>query len=394
MTPLPELRRDAVALTQRLIAFDTINPPGQEAACAAFVQQLLQALGFEVQGYEHAPGRTSLVARIGTPGAAHSLCFVGHLDTVPLGQAVWKHDPFAGQIVDGRLYGRGASDMKSGVAAFIVAAADRVASLPPDTELVLLVVAGEETGCEGSSYLAGLDLPVSDFDGVVVAEPTRNYPWLGHKGALWLNAVAKGVSAHGAMPEQGVNAVRKASEIVRKLDGFFQAHPGHAVLGKPSINVGTFHSGVNVNSVPDWAEVGLDLRTVPGMDHAELQQELRDLLVPDLHELSVHVSMAAVYTPLDNPWVQRVFDIVLKQNASQAEARTASYFTDASALKSVLGGAPLLILGPGEPTVMHQTDEYCEVRHIEEAVRLYIDIINDTLRIGADASDAQETLSA
>jgi succinyl-diaminopimelate desuccinylase len=385
---MPDLPRDAVVLTQQLIAFDTINPPGHEAACADFVRRLLEDLGFSVESYEHAPGRTSLVARSGLIGGARSLCFVGHLDTVPLGKAAWKEDPFAGRIVDGRLYGRGATDMKSGVAAFIVAASSQLAQQPPDSELVLLLVAGEETGCEGSSHLAGLELALGDFDGVLVGEPSCNFPLLGHKGALWLNVAAKGVSAHGAMPERGVNAVRKASEMVRKLDGFFSDDPGHAVLGKPSLNVGTFHSGVNVNSVPDWATVGLDLRTVPGMEHSALQEQLRELLAPDLHELTVEASMSAVYTPMDDPWVQRVFAIVERENGSRAEARTASYFTDASALKSVLGGAPLLILGPGEPSVMHQTDEYCEVDRIHEAVRLYSAIIQETLRVDQGMANA------
>lgn len=388
---MPDFQRDAVALAQQLIAFDTINPPGHEAACADFVRQLLQDLGFRVEGYEHAPGRTSLVARAGRIGGARSLCFVGHLDTVPLGQSAWQQDPFAGRIVDGRLYGRGATDMKSGVAAFIVAAASQLAVQPADSELVLLLVAGEETGCEGSGHLAGLGLDLGHFDGVLVGEPSCNFPLLGHKGALWLNAVAKGVSAHGAMPERGVNAVRKASEMVRKLDGFFSEDPGHAVLGKPSLNVGTFHSGVNVNSVPDWANVGLDLRTVPGMAHGALQAQLRELLAPDLHELTVQVSMPDVYTPMDDPWVQRVFAIVERENGSRAEARTASYYTDASALKPVLGRAPLLILGPGEPSVMHQTDEYCEVDRIHEAVRLYSAIIQETLLVDQGAASAAET---
>ena len=122
---------DSVTLTQQLLAFDTINPPGNEGACAAFLRGLLEKAGFRVESYEHAPGRTSLVASVGHPGGSPSLCFVGHLDTVPLGNAEWQRDPFAGDIHEGRLYGRGASDMKSGVAAFVTAARTRVNSLPP-----------------------------------------------------------------------------------------------------------------------------------------------------------------------------------------------------------------------------------------------------------------------
>lgn len=371
---------DAIALAQRLVGFDTVNPPGQEAACANYLAPLLEAAGFRVQHFEHAPGRPSLVARRGRQGSGRSLCFAGHLDTVPLGRDAWTRPPFAAEIVGGRLYGRGACDMKSGVAAFLAATGARCADLPEDAELVIVLVAGEETGCEGSSHLARLGLPLAGMAGVIVGEPTGNVPMLGHKGALWLDAGCKGQSAHGAMPQQGINAIRKATEMVRRLDGFPAHHATHPVLGAPTLNIGTFHGGQNVNSVPDWAEVGLDIRTVPGMAHDAVREELETLLRPQLHCLHVRTDMPHVFTPADHPWMQRVRSIVEHDAGTAIEQGTTSYFTDASALKPVLGDAPIVILGPGNPAQMHQTDEYCEVAQIEAAVRIYGQIIDATLR--------------
>src|SRR5678816_2675987 len=102
----------ALELTRELLRFDTVNPPGQERACAEHLGQLLENAGFTVRSYEYAPGRTSLIARLGGSSDRAPLCFVGHMDTVPLGAMRWTHDPFAGEIVDGRLYGRGSTDMK------------------------------------------------------------------------------------------------------------------------------------------------------------------------------------------------------------------------------------------------------------------------------------------
>ncbi len=394
MTEFARLAEDPVALTQRLVGFNTINPPGENQACADFVQALLRQAGFTVSAHAHKPGSVSLVARAGPVRAARAVCFVGHLDTVPLGRAKWAQDPFAGEIVGDRLYGRGATDMKSAVAAFIVAAAARARSLPPDTEIVLLLVAAEETGCEGSRHLAGLGLPLQHFGGIIVGEPTLNFPQLGHKGAFWLRAIAKGVSAHGAMPHAGVNAIKKAADIVGRLAGFCDDRTPHPVLGRATINIGTFHSGENVNSVPDWAEIGIDLRTVPGMDHAHLEQELRELLAPDLHDLKIDLSLDHVYSPPEHPWVQQVFAIVERENGSPPDVKTASYFTDASALKPVVGDTPLIILGPGEPTVMHQTDEYCDVPKIHEAVRIYGAVIDMTLALQPANADAAAAIDS
>ncbi|KJS37314.1 MAG: hypothetical protein VR70_12695, partial [Rhodospirillaceae bacterium BRH_c57] len=146
---------DVVALTRRLIAFDTINPPGNEQACAEYLRDILAAAGFETDLHALGAGRASLVARLG--GGANGsdpLCFTGHIDTVPLGAQPWTRDPFAGEIVDGKLYGRGSTDMKGGVAAFVIACIVEAERLRDGPGVVLVITAGEETGCDGAAALA------------------------------------------------------------------------------------------------------------------------------------------------------------------------------------------------------------------------------------------------
>jgi len=179
----------------------SVNPPGGERACADYLADLLDQAGFRVEIYEFADRRASVVARLPGRGCAGCLCFTGHIDTVPLGSRPWTHDPFAGDIVDGKIYGRGTSDMKAGVACFVIAALRLIAAGDERPEIVLVITAGEETGCEGAAHLAATDGALGAADAVVVGEPTDNYPVIGHKGALWLRAITDGVTAHGATPE-------------------------------------------------------------------------------------------------------------------------------------------------------------------------------------------------
>jgi succinyl-diaminopimelate desuccinylase len=364
---------DPVELTRTLVAFNTINPPGNERPCAEHLGRLLENGGFSISYHEFADTRTSLVARIGGSSDAKPLCFTGHIDVVPLGAAPWSVDPFAGEISDGKLYGRGTTDMKSGVAAFVVAALHLAEDLAKGAGVVLVITAGEETGCEGAYHLAGLGDQLGDAGAIVVAEPTSNQPWIGHKGALWLKARTTGVTAHGSMPEQGDNAVYKAARAINQLEDFDFNIAHHEVLGKPTLNVGSVHGGLNINSVPDLAEIGIDIRTILDQDHATLRSQLAGYLGDDV-ELEAVVDVGSVLTDPADEWMQEVNGIMTRILGSPPEPRTAPYFTDASALTPAYGGIPTVILGPGETVMAHQTDEYCFVDKISQATDAYIEI--------------------
>ncbi|MEI7430684.1 MAG: M20 family metallopeptidase [Betaproteobacteria bacterium] len=371
---------DAVALTQTLIRMNTINPPGNEDQCCYYLSALLEAAGFSCESYEFAPRRTSLVAKIG--GSDHGqapLCFTGHIDVVPLGAAPWSCDPFAAEIVDGKLYGRGSSDMKSGVAAFVSAALELSAELQDGPGLVLVITAGEETGCEGAFDLARrhqLDHIMGNAGAMVVAEPTSNYPLVGHKGALWLKAKTSGVTAHGSMPQYGDNAIYKAARAVSALEKFeFDSAP-HVLMGPATLNVGTIRGGLNINSVPDAAEIGIDIRTIPGVSHPALYGCLCQHLGDDV-KLETVLDVESVYTDPAEPWIQSVFAVMAPLLGESPNPRSVAYFTDAAALTRAFDGPPTIILGPGEPHLAHQTDEYCQVARIEQAVLAYQQIIRN-----------------
>lgn len=362
---------DPVELSRELIAFNTINPPGHELACITHLEKILAGAGLETSIHSFAPDRANLIARIGGSNGKPPLCFTGHVDTVPLGNAPWSVDPFGGEIVDGKMYGRGASDMKCAVAAFVAAIGNMAEQLRDGSGAVLVITAGEEIGCEGAFHLArGGQL--GRAGAIVVAEPTSNVPLVGHKGALWLKLTLKGVTAHGSMPHLGVNAAYKAARALLVLEKFqFNVAP-HPYLGSPTLNVGTVHGGLNVNSVPDHTEVGIDIRSIPAIDHARIQEHLKAELGEDI-TLEPTVDVGAVWTDPSSPWIKDVYGVVREVTGENigTEPKTAPYFTDASALTPAFGNPPTIILGPGEAAKAHQTDEYCSVQRIREATDIY-----------------------
>jgi succinyl-diaminopimelate desuccinylase len=362
---------DPVELSRELIAFNTINPPGNELSCIRHLEKILSKAGLETSLQDFAPDRANLIARIGGRGSKPPLCFTGHVDTVPLGNAAWSVDPFAGEIIDGKMYGRGSTDMKCGVAAFVAAIGNMAGQLEDTGGAVLAITAGEEIGCEGAFHLARSGI-LGRAGAIVVAEPTSNAALVGHKGALWLRLTLKGVTAHGSMPHLGVNAAFKAARVVTALENFqFNVAP-HPHLGSPTLNVGTVHAGLNVNSVPDLAEIGVDIRSIPGLDHARIQEHLKAELGDDV-SMEPIVDVGAVWTDPASAWINDVYGIVGEVTGQHpgTEPQTAPYFTDASALTPAFGGPPTVILGPGEAAKAHQTDEYCSVQRIREATDIY-----------------------
>ena len=366
---------DAVALTRELLRFDTVNPPGRERDCARMAGKLLEEAGFSVEYSEYEEGRTSVIARAGGKQGKAPLCLTGHLDVVPLGTRKWTKDPFAGETDGDKLYGRGSSDMKAGVAAIILAAVGFSKKLNNTAGIVLVLTAAEEGGCVGSKHLAALPRLMGEAGAIVVGEPTSNYPMVGHKGSIKFHASFRGVSAHGSMPQLGVNAIYKAAKAIQQLEEFQFGVPEHPVMGLPTMNVGTFEGGSGVNLVPDLATIGVDIRTVPGTNHEELILKLRKILGDA--ELEVFADSEAVWTAPDEEWVQRVFAICKPILNEKPVARTMPYMTDAANLRKVYANAPTLVLGPGEAAMAHQTDEYCNVERIGQSVAIYEAIIQD-----------------
>ena len=364
---------NSVDLARKLIQFPSLNPPGEEKACVDFLANMLTIAGLLVETHEFAPNRPSIIARSPT-GGEKPLCFTGHVDVVPLGEKEWTVPPFGGEIRDGKLFGRGASDMKAGVAAFVTATMAQIESgVALKRGIALVITAGEETGCQGAFHLAKKGA-LGKSDLLIVAEPSSNLPIIAHKGSVRLRITAKGRTAHSSMPELGDNAIYKVAEWIRRLEQHKFASQEHPLLGSTTASVTTVFGGQNINSVPDSAGFTVDFRTIPAHDHSQLVADVQKLC-GDAARVEVVTDFNGFATDPDDRRIQPLMDILESRLGARPKVAGAPYFTDASALVPGFGNVATVVIGPGEAAQCHQTDEFCYIHQIEEAFDIYSSLI-------------------
>jgi succinyl-diaminopimelate desuccinylase len=365
---------DVISLTRDLLSFNNINPPGNEEEIARFAGKLLSDNGFHTEYYTFGEGRLHLIAERGLSDKQPPVVLSGHFDTVPLGNKRWSEDPFSGKVHNGKIWGRGSSDMKGGLAAMMLAAISAFKGSVPAGGVRLIFSAAEELGCIGIQQLAKELKDPGKASAVIVGEPTSNHPFIGHKGALYINAVTSGITAHSSMPHLGDNAIYKAAQSILKAKDFNFRAEKDPLLGYPTINVGRMSGGMNINSVPDHAEFSIDIRSTSKVDHKNLLKRLTEELGQET-ALETLVNMESVHTDEEDPFVQMVYNICRVNLENNSRIKTLPYLTDGSVLQRLYKGVPTIILGPGQPEMAHQTDEFCYTDKLEEAVIFYRDII-------------------
>ncbi len=375
--PSPD-RREVLELARELIRVDTVNPPGGELAAAELALAYARSCGLDGRLALVDDGRANLHLVLRGTGARAPLLYCGHSDTVPLGTAAWTRPPHAAEVdEDGVLWGRGAVDMKGGVAAMLVGMATLARAeveLPGDVHF--LGTAGEEVDCAGAraALRSGVMEGVANL---VIAEPTDLDLVVAHKGALFLELTTHGRAAHGAMPDQGVNAITHMMSLLERLGTLDAELPAHTLLGGATLNVGTIEGGSVVNIVADRCTARVDVRTVPGIDHPALLARIERLLgeLGEVHagfraSMTVTGDYPAVGTPLDQPLVQAATHVLGAVLGRAPEIRGVSYFSDASVLQPATG-VPTLLCGPGDPNLAHQTDERVDVLALQRAAETF-----------------------
>jgi succinyl-diaminopimelate desuccinylase len=368
---------EVVSLCRDLVRFKSVNPPGDELEIAEYVAGVLRQVGLTVEIVRHTPTRASVLARLEGSGEVPALLYTGHLDVVPVGAKEWLHHPFEGEVVEGKLWGRGSSDMKGGGAAMIAAAKIlAAANLPLKGDLILAFTAGEEGEQLGATELAARP-DLAPVQAVVVAEPSYNDVYVAEKGALWLKVTTYGKSAHGSMPHLGRNAIMMMVALLSELDSLVVPHEEHPLLGGFTRSINTIVGGVKTNVVPDRCEVTIDQRTVPGQDHGAIVNQVEELIA-DLGQqipgfrASVEVinDRIPVATSPEEPVVQRFYNAVAKVVGKRPIPKGVNYYTDAVVFAPALN-APMIICGPGDPKLAHQPNEYVEVAKLVEAAKIF-----------------------
>ena len=371
-------KRELIDLTSRLIQIPTENPPGNEKKAVLFLKPLLSKMGFRVNIHLSPKGRYNIVAERRWGKGGRRLIFNGHLDVVPAGDALrWKYPPFQGKLVKGRIYGRGASDMKGGVASFIhaISMIDRSKIRFDRGSLILHLVSDEEShGHQGMGFLAQKGLIKGDA--VIVGEPTGLDLVIAQKGALWLRITSFGKSAHGSRPEQGVNAIEMMMHLIDCLNAIPLVKE-HSLLGKPTINIGKIQGGTKINVVPDRCEIEVDRRLLPDEKKEEVLREIKEAIESvqarnPLFKYQIEEIDYAEPSEIDPD--EKIVRIGLEAGregrGERPNVRGFSGFTDGRFYVNQFS-IPTLIFGPGGTDQSHTTDESVEVEALIQAAHIY-----------------------
>ena len=392
---------NVITLTQELIRIPSLNPMGRdvdgppyfENRLTDFLQSHLKELGIPVERQPVMPLRDNLFARIEGRGSLREMLLLleVHQDTVPVdGMSI---SPFDAIVADGKIHGRGACDVKGGMAAVLAALSEIAQSDAIDQPtIVVAMTINEENGFDGIRHVCQLAqsgdsrlLPrLPDF--AIVTEPTELNVVVAHKGTVRWRCHTKGVAGHSSEPSAGVNAIYRMGEIVCGLRDYAKqglpANIEHPLVGCPTLSVGMVYGGISVNTIPDHCTIEIDRRTVPdecadaAYEHAlryleqqlgtgGVQQETPFLSAPGLSSRHNQALAAALSD-------------VCRRNGAAGDQRGVSYGTDAGPLAAE--GVPTVVFGPGSINQAHTKNEWIETDSLESAVQILVDFCQNGAR--------------
>lgn len=375
MTSFPS---NVVELCQALVRIPSVNPDGDpgtdatgEAACAEYVGNFLRRSGADVSFDEIQNGRPNVIGRF--PSYPHPkgkrkrrILFAPHTDTVSVsGMTI---PPFGGEVRDGRIWGRGASDTKGPMAAMLWALHELSEKLPSlDVEVHFVGFMSEESAQLGSRHFAQ---KYPAYDLAIIGEPTLLQTVFRHKGCLWADIHTHGIAAHGATPERGVNAIVKMAEMIQALDTKFRQHLKQLSgmdpwLGTSTINLGMIRGGSRTNIVADRCTLRVDMRTTPELiKNGGAEKALRDFV------LKIDPEATLDFLPETNPLDTDPDHLLVKKLVEcGAPLAGAPWFCDAAFLSAA--GTPAIAIGPGSIAQAHTKDEYIEVSDLEAGAEFF-----------------------
>ncbi len=374
----------------QLISIPSVNPMGRDLSGPIYFEGRLsdwlvsyfQSIGAQYERIEVAPGRANVVARYDSPNSDRLLLLDAHQDTVPVDHMTI--DPFAPRVEAGRITGRGASDVKGGLAAMLHAFTRLVKEKPARAASVLLsCTCDEEFGTLGIRHLVGLWTTSGNAsqlnrkpDMAIIAEPTNLDVVVAHRGVTRFRVHTLGRACHSSDPTQGRNAIYSMARVVTFLEEhanwLTRSVPFHPLCGRPTMSVGLIHGGQSVNIVPDHCTIEIDRRLVPGEDPSLAWSSVRDKL---LERFGPHIKV-------DEPWISSpalgnhdnasLTQQLLENVASVAGPHRSigvAYCTHASTIS--YAGIPSVVFGPGSIDQAHTADEYIEVQQLDQAAEIY-----------------------
>lgn len=373
-------KEEKVQILKDIVQIKSVNEKEEEVA--NYLKELLKKYGIESTLVNYSPGRSSLVAELGN-GEGKVLGFTGHMDVVDAGdESQWKYPPYEGHVEGNKMYGRGTTDMKSGLAAMVIALIELKENKTPfNGKIKLLATVGEEVGELGSQQLTEEGY-VDDLDGLIIGEPSNYNLVYTHMGSINYTVVSHGKSAHSSMPKQGINAINHLNDFITEangeMDNITEKYEDE-VLGRTIHNVTVIHGGNQVNSIPETASLQANIRSIPGYSNEDIINTLQVIVdklnkKTDYHlELKMDFNKQSVKSPKDSSLIQSI----LKVSEKDLPLTGISATTDAAEFTKSEQPFDLVVYGPGEPTLPHQVDEYVKIDN-------YLDMIEQYQKIAAE----------
>jgi acetylornithine deacetylase len=368
---------ETTRLLRDLVALPSINPMGRPVAgpeyfehrVTAYLEDFFRGLGVPYALQNVAPLRANVVARWEPAGAPRTLVFEAHQDTVPADNMTI--DPFAARIENGRLYGRGACDIKGGLAAMLAALARLVREKPRGAAGVVMACAVDE-----EFTFTGVTRLVRDglrADLAVVAEPTQLKIVNAHKGVVRWHLFTPGRSCHSSSPEQGVNAIYRMGRLLTGIERYATRLAASRIdprLGPPTLSVGRIEGGTSVNTVPDHCRIEVDRRLLPGEDAqaapGQLVAFLRDEAGIDFpFECAAPWMSKVALGPERSADVVRLLGSAIDSVKGTHEVMAVPFGTDASSIAEA--GIPAVVFGPGDIAQAHTCDEWVALDEVDQA---------------------------
>lgn len=378
-----ERGKKSIALLKEILAIPSVNGADNEGAVAEFIANYLKEKHIDAFVQQIDETHANIIAKL-EGKSSETVVWNGHLDTVPYGNTEeWNTDPSIPVEKNGRIYARGASDMKSGLAAmaYLLGEIGESGEKPEQTMLFLGTCDEEKSGLGAEKILEEIDLSSGSL--LLIGEPTGCKLGVAQKGCIWAQLNISGKTSHGAYPEEGYNAVEYGMKIVCRIKKWVIEYE-HRLLGTATAQVTMIQGGIAPNMTPDFAEILLDIRIVPGISAEDVEKKIKKICQEEVEETNGEVKFEvriknarrAIEIAEEERWLKE-FKAYLKQNGAETEEIGINYFTDASILTKKESEIPVLLFGPGEPRLAHKPNEFVELEKYEK----YIEILGEIFSI-------------
>ncbi|MDU4890184.1 MAG: M20 family metallopeptidase [Clostridium sp.] len=375
-------KQEALDILLKVLSIPSVNGKDNEGIIAQFICDYLNRNDVEAEVQYIDETHSNVIAKV--QGQEEDRCIIwnGHLDTVPYGNLQeWLTNPELPVEIDNRVYGRGASDMKSGLAAMVYALCQlKKRTEKPQKTIYFIGTCDEEKGGLGAECILKKYDFIKRGQLLLIGEPTGCNLGVAQKGCIWIELHIEGKTSHGAYPKEGLNAVESGFQIISELKEYISSF-NHEILGESTMQITGIEGGVANNMTPDKCKFILDIRVVPQLSLSMIEEKLlyivekfnkgREMKLQ--YSSKVLNSRIAIEISKDNLWLKR-FEENLLNSGDKPKYIGINYFTDGSILAREDKDLPVLLFGPGEPSEAHKPNEWVDMEKYYKAIDTLLNI--------------------